>query len=143
MLERTYHRAIHPAAGAVAGQRGPRGVGAGRTVDRATGMRRGAGQEHPVHGGVGAAQAGGGPEDQLLMQGGGALVDGPADESGIVLFEFGGALDGTAEDATGEPRCVPFDDGLDPIGEPFAPVGGPYEIPGYMGVRPDRLGARR
>lgn len=75
----------------VAAQRGARGVGTGGAVHTTAGVGSGGGQVQAGDGGLGASGAGQGPEEGLLVQGGGAAVDGAADQVAVQELQCRGA----------------------------------------------------
>ena len=75
------------------GECGSGGVGAAGAVDAAAGVRGCGSQIQAVDGGFGPAETWDGPEDQLLVQCGGAAVEGSADEVGVAVLQVGWGQD--------------------------------------------------
>ena len=89
--------------------------------------------------GLGAAQAGYRPEDQLLVQLRGATVDRSGQQAGIGRLEVAWCLDGAPDDQLTESRSVPFDELLDNVHVGLKAAGVQLESPGHMGIRPGRF----
>jgi hypothetical protein len=70
----------------VSGKGGTGRVGATGAVDTAAGVRGRGSQIQAMDRGFGPAQTRDGPEDQLLVQCGGAAVEGSADEVGVAVL---------------------------------------------------------
>ena len=93
-----------------------------RAVHPAAGVRRGRGEVQAAHPGLGAAQPRHRPEHELLVQGRGTAVDGPADEVLVAGLQLPRAEHPAGADPRAEPGRQPLEAGLHPVGEPL-PVG--------------------
>ena len=74
---------------------------------------------------LGAAQPGHRPEDQLLVQLGGAAVDRAADQVGVARLELARAQHAAGAGRATRSRGPALDPGLHPVGEPLAVVAVP------------------
>ena len=102
------------------------GVHAAGTVDAAAGVGGGGGEVETGQSGRGPAAHGrDGAEDQLLVQLGGAAVDGSPDEVGVARFELARPEDAPGGDAGPEAGRERLDAGLHPVGEPLQVVVAP------------------
>ena len=100
----------------VVGERGSGGVGAAGAVHSAAGVCGGGAEIEPADGGSGPAEAGDGPEDELLVECGGACVEGAADEVGVAVVQVGWGEDPAGQDAVGESGCGALDLPLHAVG---------------------------
>src|SRR5829696_2011202 len=116
-------------------------------------MRRGGGQVEPADRRIGPAQAGNGPEDQLLVECRSSPVDGTADQIRVASLQLARSQNATRNDPLREARGMLLDAVLHPIGKLLSLVSIPdsSEIPTgviadplrYMGVGPQGLGTCR
>ena len=115
-------------------------------------VRGGGSQVQAVDEGFGPAETRDGPEDQLLVQCGGAAVEGSADEVGVAVLQVGWGQDAAGQDAVGEPWRGLLDFLLHVVGHPLGvgvvPTAGDVlaggvaaDVLGDVGVRPLRFGA--
>ena len=82
-------------------------------------------QVEPRDPGLGPAEAGDRPEDQLLVQLRGPPVDGAADQVGVALLQLAGSEHPAGDDAGAEAGREPLDPLLHPVGEALAVVAVP------------------
>jgi hypothetical protein len=137
--------------------RGSRGgacrVSPGGAVHAAARMHRGAGEKEVADRCLGSPEAGRGPEHELLVDLGGAVVDGAAEQARVGRLERRWREDVTGADERPEPGGTALDLGLDAIREPLrlALVPAPGELSasvalhavGDVCVRPRRFLPRR
>jgi hypothetical protein len=107
-------------------------------------VRRATGEKESIDGSRRPTETGRGPEDQLLVELGGAAVDGSGDQAGIDRLEVAWHLDGAADDQLSESGSVPLNQLLDNVHVSLKTVGFELETRGHMGIRPSgfRSGGR-
>ncbi len=133
---------------------GPGGVHAGGAVHATSGVGGGGPEVKPPDRGLGPAEAGDRPEDQLLVELGGAAVERAAQQVGVEPLHLPGTEHPAGEDPAAEAGGVAFDPGLHPVREAFAVVAVPLTPDAAVarvavgalrdvGVGPQRLGPGR
>ena len=105
-------------------------------------MGRRAGQEQPRHERVRPAEAGGRPEHQLLVHRRRPAAQCTTVERLVGVLQVPRRLHRPAEHHVAEARCLPFHLVLDRGDEPRDDLGRMIAVR-EVGIRPDRLGARR
>ena len=113
-MRSTIRRWSRPVARCAA-QRGPGRVGPRAAVHPAAGMGGRAGQVEPVDRGLGPAEPGQRPEDQLLVDAGGSAADRAVVQVGVRALQVQRRLHDAGQDRSRKPGALPFDHRLDQL----------------------------